>query len=410
MTSTKKIKPKAVLLENIQKEAVKKFKDKGYTTTLHTGSLDGNDLQKALAKTYLLGIRSKTTITKKVLDGAPCLESIGAYCIGTNQIDLDAATKRGIPVFNAPFSNTRSVVELTLGSIIMLLRKTFDASRNVHEGIWDKSAQGCFEARGKKLGIVGYGKIGSQISVLAEALGMQVYYYDREEKLSLSNATKCATLNELLKTADIVTLHIDGRKENTNLFGAKQFGAMKKGSYFINIARGSVIDVEALARSIKKGHIVGAAIDVFPEEPRGKLRNFTTPLQGLPNVILTPHIGGSTQEAQKSIAEFVSDKLLSYHEVGDTSMSVNFPNLSVPAHFDGCRFLHVHDNVPGVLAAIDNVLADRNVNITGQYLKTNDQVGYVVVDTNAKNKTCAEILNALETLPHTIRSRMLLPR
>ena len=398
-----KLSKRALLLENIQPTATKLFEQAEFNVELHTGSLSDHDLETSLQKASLLGIRSKTTLTKNIFDSAPHLEAIGAYCIGTNQIDLDAARTHGIPVFNAPYSNTRSVVELTLASIIMLLRKSFDTSGAMHQGVWNKSAKGCFEVRGKKLGIVGYGNIGSQLSVLAEALGMHVCYYDIAERLGMGNAKKCTTLAELLKTSDIVTLHIDGRKENKDFFGAKELNAMKKGSYLLNISRGFVVDVDALAQQIKQGRIAGCAIDVYPEEPRANTDDFQTPLQGLPNVILSPHTGGSTQEAQKNIAEFVTNKLLTYLETGDTSMSVNFPNLSVPSEFSGCRFMHVHENVPGVLADIDNMLANHDINITGQYLKTNDTIGYVVVDTNAKKSICNKLEKELASINHTIK-------
>jgi D-3-phosphoglycerate dehydrogenase len=394
-----------LLLESIHKNATTAFKKNDCGVTSLKTSLSHDDLVSKLRGVQMLGIRSKTSVDADIITHASELHSVGAFCIGTNQIDLVSAAKHGVAVFNAPYSNTRSVVELAIGTIIMLNRGVCDKSMELHQGVWDKSARGSFEVRGKTLGIVGYGKIGSQLSVIAESLGMNVQYYDIEERLALGNATKCKSLVELLASSDVVTVHVDGRKENTSLFGKKEFARMKKGSLFINLSRGHIVDVQSCADAVRAKHIRGCAFDVYPTEPKGKTDDFKTELQGLPNVILTPHIGGSTEEAQRNIAEFVSQKLLTYMQTGDTSMSVNFPNVTVPALTEGYRFIHIHENVPGVLADINNTLAKRDINITAQYLATNEHIGYVVTDTNKKDGK--ELLSDLQAIPHTVRVRMI---
>jgi len=394
-----------LLLENVHPYAVEAFKAEGFNVEVYPAGLDEDELCEKITNVSVLGIRSKTMVTAKVLASANRLMTIGAFCIGTNQIDLKEATKRGIAVFNAPYSNTRSVVELVIGEIIMLIRNITDKSAKMHNGIWDKSAKGSFEIRGKKLGIVGYGNIGSQLSVLAESLGMKVFYYDREERLALGNATKCKSMKELLEQSDIVSLHVDGRKENTNLFGKKEFDMMKKGVIFLNLSRGHVVDISALKQNIQSGKVAGCAVDVFPHEPKSNDEEFVSELRGLPNTILTPHIGGSTLEAQENIAQFVAGKFLDYINTGGTSNSVNFPNLSLPILENAHRLIHIHSNVPGILAKINQILATNGINIVGQYLKTNESIGYVITDINKEyNK---EVIKELRAIEHTIKFRVL---
>lgn len=396
---------KALLLENVHDDAVQLFRSEGYEVQVMKKSLTEEELCEAIKNVSILGIRSKTQITKKVIDCAERLKAIGAFCIGTNQIDLSACTQRGICVFNAPYSNTRSVVELALAEIIMLMRRTFEQSTNVHKGIWEKSASYSNEIRGKKLGIVGYGNIGAQLSVMAEALGMQVYYYDIVEKLALGNAHKCDSLKDLLKKVDIVTIHVDGNKANKNLIGEKEFKMMKEGVVFLNLSRGFVVDVKALAANVKSGKVRGAAVDVFPEEPHANTNDFQTELRGLSNVILTPHVGGSTEEAQKNIADYVPSRIMDYINTGNSFASVNFPNIQLPTFPHSHRFLHIHENVPGMLAQINSVLAKYNVNIEGQYLKTNDQIGYLITDINKKYNQ--DVIRDLKQIKNTIRFRVL---
>lgn len=394
-----------LLLENIHPEALSLFKGEGYKVEVISSGMDEDELCEKIKNVSILGIRSKTQVTKKVLEHANKLMSIGAFCIGTNQIDLKECMKRGVAVFNAPFSNTRSVVELAIGQIIMLSRNTVTKSAMMHQGKWDKSAKNSFEIRGKKLGIVGYGNIGTQLSVLAEAMGMEVYYYDIVEKLSLGNAKKCSTLKELLMISDIVSLHVDGRAQNKNLIGKNEFDAMKEGSIFLNLSRGSVVDIPSLAANIKSGKILGASVDVFPYEPKNNDEEFVSELRGLPNVILTPHIGGSTEEAQFNIATFVPSRIMEYINTGNTFQSVNFPNIQLPELKDAHRLIHLHDNVPGILAQINNALAKHNINILGQYLKTNEHVGYVITDINkGYNK---EVIDDLKQIQNTIKFRIL---
>jgi len=394
-----------LLLENVHPIAVELMKAEGFNVETYSAAMTEDELCERIKNVAVLGIRSKTQVTSKVLENASRLMAIGAFCIGTNQIDLKAATKKGIAVFNAPFSNTRSVVELAIAEMIMLIRGIVDKSTKMHQGVWDKSAKGSFEVRGKKLGLVGYGNIGSQLSVLAESLGMKVLYYDREEKLALGNATKLKSLKELLEQADVVSLHVDGRESNTNLIGEREFSWMKKGVIFMNLSRGHVVDINALKVNIQNGKIAGCSIDVFPYEPVSNDEEFQSELRGLPNTILTPHIGGSTLEAQENIGQFVPAKFLDYVNTGSTSNSVNFPNLTLPTLENAHRLIHIHNNVPGILAKINQILALHEINIVGQYLKTNEQIGYVITDINKEyNK---DVIKELRGIEHTIKFRVL---
>ncbi|WP_254562983.1 phosphoglycerate dehydrogenase [Dyadobacter diqingensis] len=396
---------KVLLLENVHPVALRAFEEQGFNVEFVKGALDEDELCERIKDVSIIGIRSKTNITKRVLENANRLMAIGAFCIGTNQIDLEAAAERGIAVFNAPYSNTRSVVELAIGEMIVLIRNIVTKSNQMHAGVWDKSANGSFEVRGKKLGMVGYGSIGTQLSVVAEALGMEVYFYDGIEKLSLGNARKVNTLEELLSISDVISMHVDGRKENTNLIGKREFDLMKDGVIFMNLSRGHVVDIEALADAVKSGKVAGASVDVFPKEPKTNDEVFESALRGLPNVILTPHIGGSTEEAQENIGHFVPSKLLEFMNNGSSYGSVNFPEVQLPKLKDSHRLLHIHANVPGVLAKLNNIFAKNNINITGQYLKTNEKIGYVIVDI-AKNYT-EEFIQELKEVEGTIRFRML---
>ncbi len=394
-----------LLLENVHPVAVQLLKAEGFNVETYHAAMTEEELCEKIKNVSVLGIRSKTHVTAKVLEQANRLMVIGAFCIGTNQIDLKAATKKGIAVFNAPFSNTRSVVELAAAEMIMLMRNIVDKSAKMHQGVWDKSAKGSFEVRGKKLGLIGYGNIGTQLSVLAEAMGMRVLYYDREEKLSLGNAVKCKSMTEVLEQADVISLHVDGRASNTNLIGEREFALMKKGVIFINLSRGHVVDIKALRDNLMSGKVAGCAIDVFPHEPVSNDEEFQSELRGLPNTILTPHIGGSTLEAQENIGQFVPAKFLDYINVGSTSNSVNFPNLTLPTLENAHRLIHIHDNVPGILAKINQVLAHHGINIVGQYLKTNEHIGYVITDINKEyNK---EVIKELRAIEHTIKFRVL---
>ncbi len=396
---------KVLLLENIHAIGEQNLREEGYQVEVVSSALSEEELCEKIKGVSIIGIRSKTQITKKVLENADRLLAIGAFCIGTNQIDLETCQEKGIAVFNAPFSNTRSVVEMAIAEIIFLMRNFTDKTSKMHEGKWNKSAQGSFEIRGKKLGIVGYGNIGAQLSVLAENMGMNVFYFDAVEKLSLSNATKISSLDELLATCDVISLHVDGRKENKNLINAERIAKMKKGSYLVNLSRGHVVDIPALKEAIKSGHIAGCAVDVFPEEPKNNSEPFQSELKGLPNTILTPHIGGSTLEAQENIANFVPSKIMEYINTGNTYNSVNFPNLQLPFLVDAHRLIHVHENSPGVLAKINQTLADFEINIVGQYLKTNEKIGYVITDIDKAYSK--EAINALKAIPGTIRFRVL---
>lgn len=394
-----------LLLENVHPVAMELMKGEGFNVETYTAALTEDELCKKIKNVNVLGIRSKTQVTAKVLEHANRLMTIGAFCIGTNQIDLKAATKKGIAVFNAPFSNTRSVVELAIAEMIMLMRNIADKSAKMHQGEWDKSATGSYEVRGKKLGLIGYGNIGSQLSVIAESLGMNVLYYDIEEKLALGNATKCRSLKELLEKADVVSLHVDGRESNTNLISDREFGWMKPGVIFINLSRGHVVDIKALRDHVENGKVAGCAIDVFPYEPVSNQEEFLSDLRGLRNTILTPHIGGSTSEAQENIGNFVPGKFLDYINTGSTSNSVNFPNLTLPILENAHRLIHIHENVPGILARINQVLADHGINIVGQYLKTNEHIGYVITDINKEYDK--DVIAKLRAIEHTIKFRVL---
>lgn len=396
---------KVLLLENIHSDASKIFKKEGYQVESISKSLSEKDLAEKIKDVSILGIRSKTQVTKKVLDKAKRLITIGAFCIGTNQIDLEEALKKGVAVFNAPFSNTRSVVELALAEIIILMRNIFTKSNSLHKGVWDKSASYSNEVRGKNLGIIGYGKIGSQLSILAEDLGMNVYFYDTTDKLALGNAKKCHTLKELLKISDVITLHIDGSVHNTDFIGEKEFKQMKKGVIFLNLSRGHVVNLDALIKNINSGNIRGCAIDVFPQEPESNDEQFLCELQNLPNVILTPHVAGSTEEAQGNIAEFVPTKIIDFINNGNSVFSVNFPELKLPSFQNAHRIIHIHENVPGILAQINTIFSNRNINIIGQYLKTNEKIGYVITDISKKYNP--EVINDLKQIKHTIKFRVL---
>jgi D-3-phosphoglycerate dehydrogenase len=396
---------KVLLLENVHPIGIELFKEEGYQVEVVSSAMSEEELCEKIKNVSILGIRSKTNVTKKVLENANRLIAIGAFCIGTNQIDLETCQEKGIAVFNAPFSNTRSVVEMAIAEIIFLMRNFVDKSTGMHVGKWDKSATGSFEIRGKKLGIVGYGNIGAQLSVLAENMGMNVFYYDVIEKLALGNATKLNSLDELLKTCDIVSLHVDGRKDNKCLLDREKIGMMKQGAILVNLSRGHVVDIPALRDAILSGQLAGCAVDVFPEEPKNNKEMFESELRGLPNTILTPHIGGSTLEAQENIARFVPGKIMEYVNTGNTYNSVNFPNIQLPFLKDAHRLIHIHHNEPGVLAKINQILANYNINIVGQYLKTNEKIGYVITDIDkAYSKDAIE---AMKLIPGTIRFRML---
>ncbi len=395
---------RALLLESIHHDAAWTLKDAGFDVDRLDIALREEELRERLAGVRVLGIRSNTTVTERVLDAAPDLLAIGAFCIGTNQVDLTAAAQRGVAVFNAPFSNTRSVVELALSEIIALTRRLTQKNADMHAGRWDKSAVGSHEVRGRRLGIVGYGNIGSQLSVLAEALGMSVLFFDTADKLALGNARRCGTLDELLTESDVVSLHVDGRVSNSSLFGEEQFARMRPGSIFLNLSRGFVVDHVALRRHIESGHLTGAAVDVFPVEPKRPGQEFVSELRGLANVILTPHVGGSTEEAQQDIGHFVAGKLRDYVVEGNTSLSVNLPRVALPRS-GASRLLHLHVNTPGVLAHVTTILAEHGVNIEGQLLATSGWLGYVVTDVAATD--LGELSGALRAMPETVRLRVL---
>ncbi len=406
ITSYPKEKINILFLENISDKAVERFKQNGYAAVRKiNGALSEDDLVNVIKDVHLLGIRSKTKITPHVLEAADKLQAIGCFCIGVNQVNLKEATKKGVAVFNAPYSNTRSVAELVIGASIMLIRRIPDKNKAAHEGLWMKEAKGSFELRGKTLGIIGYGNIGSQLSVLAESLGMKVLFYDVETKLPLGNASSAKGLKDVVANADIVSLHVPETKQTKNLINKTTLKYFKKGSILINYARGEVVDLTALARSLKDGDLSGAAIDVYPWEPEKNGDKFETPLQGLPNVILTPHIGGSTEEAQQNIGEDVSIKLFNYLEKGITNGSHTVPAIGLPPVEGAHRILHIHKNVPGVLSEINTQLSKYNINIVGQYLKTNDDIGYVVLDVDKKLSTQA--LDLLKKVKETIKVRLL---
>ena len=417
---------KVLLLENISAVAVEQFRAAGYEVESHKAALDERELIEKIRGVSVLGVRSKTHVSAAVIEaacssaekspllaksarsGAPTSEmlptglvAVGAFCIGVDKIDRNTASERGIAVFNDPHSNSRSVAELAVGEIILLLRRTFHASTQMHQGVWNKSAAGAHEVRGLTLGIVGYGKIGSQLSDLAEAMGMRVVFYDVSHVLARGNA-RAVGFRELLETSDVVTLHVDGKPTNQNLFGAQEFAAMKNGACFLNLSRGFVVDHEALAACLKSGKIAGAAIDVFPKEPESGA-GFVSALQGMPNVILTPHIGGSTEEAQQNIGQFVSSKLLDYVKTGDSTLSVNLPQAHLEYEEGSFRLMHVHHNVPGILRAINDILGDRGINIERQALNTRGNLGYAIYDIN---RACdQELMKQLQSVPHTITVR-----
>lgn len=394
-----------LLLENVHPVALELLKSEGFNVETYHAALTEDELIEKIKNVSVLGIRSKTQVTARVLEHANRLMVIGAFCIGTNQIDLKTATKKGIAVFNAPFSNTRSVVELAVAEMIMLMRNIVDKSTKMHKGVWDKSAKGSFEVRGKKLGLIGYGNIGTQLSVIAESLGMKVLYYDTEERLSLGNAIKCKSMKEVLEQADVLSLHVDGRESNHNLIGTKEFALMKKGVIFINLSRGHIVDIQALRENVLSGKVAGCAIDVFPYEPVSNDEEFQSELRGLPNTILTPHIGGSTSEAQENIGNFVPGKIMDYINTGSTSNSVTFPNLTLPLLENAHRLIHIHENVPGILAKINHILANHGINIVGQYLKTNETIGYVITDINKQYDK--DVIKELREIDHTIKFRVL---
>lgn len=414
MTNSKKTlslpkeKIKILLLEGMHKNAVELFNKHDYTNIeYHVSSLDEKELTEKIKNIHLLGIRSKTDIDSNMLEHANKLIAIGCYSIGTNHVDLLAAKLQGIPVFNAPFSNTRSVAELVISECIFLLRGIPEKNFAAHNGTWLKDASHSFEVRGKNLGIVGYGHIGSQVSILAEAFGMNVYYYDIEKRLSLGNAKACSSLDELLSIADIVTLHVPETNLTKNMIGKNELGKMKKGSYLINASRGSVVVIDELAKSLEENHIAGAAIDVFPEEPASNKDSFVNILQRFHNVILTPHIGGSTIEAQANIALEVTEKLINYCDIGTTIGATNFVEVSLTPNVDKQRYLHIHKNQPGVLSKITSVFTSRNLNIAAQYLQTDAYIGYVIIDIDQKVNS-SEIMKELKAIPETIKTRMLL--
>ncbi|HEU4610255.1 MAG TPA: phosphoglycerate dehydrogenase [Chitinophagaceae bacterium] len=405
-TSYPKEKINILLLENISDKAVKSFKDAGYSSVRKlTGALSEDELIAEIKDVHMLGIRSKTQITPAILNAAKKLQAIGCFCIGVNQVNLKSATQHGVAVFNAPYSNTRSVAELVIALSIMLIRRIPDKNKAAHEGIWMKDAKGSYELRGKTLGIIGYGNIGSQVSVLAESMGMKVIFYDIATRLPLGNASACKTLKELLGQADIVTLHVPETAGTKNMINKSNFKYFKKGSILLNYARGEVVELDALRKSLEEGQLSGAAIDVFPVEPEKNGASFQTPLQNLPNVILTPHIGGSTEEAQVNIGEDVSNKLLQFLEMGITTGSHTVPSLSLPPQEGTHRILHIHRNVPGVLSEINTRLSSHKINILGQYLKTNEDIGYVVLDLDKKLSNRA--FQLLKEVKETIKLRLL---
>lgn len=404
--SLEKDRIKILLLEGLHPSSVGVLQAAGYSNIeYHKGSLEEAELIKAIKDVHFVGIRSRSNLTEKVINAAEKLVAIGCFCIGTNQVDLNAAAKRGIPVFNAPFSNTRSVAELVLGEILLLLRGIPEKNALAHRGIWKKSADNSYEARGKRLGIIGYGHIGTQLGIIAENLGMHVYFYDIESKLSLGNATQVHTLSELLNKCDVISLHVPETAGTKNMMGAEEFARMKPGAIFINAARGTVVDIPALCNALESGHIAGAAIDVFPEEPASNKEPFESPLMKFDNVILTPHVGGSTQEAQENIGIEVAGKLAKYSDNGSTLSSVNFPEVSLPEHRSCSRLLHIHANRPGILTQINTIFAEEGINIAAQYLQTTAEIGYVVIDVETARSE--EALTKLKAIDGTIRARIL---
>lgn len=404
--SLDKDKIKILLLEGVHQSALDALHDAGYTNIEnHKTALAEDELIEKISEAHFIGIRSRTQLTEKVLEHANKLVAIGCFCIGTNQVDLDAASAKGIVVFNAPYSNTRSVAELVLGQLILLLRGIPAKNAACHRGGWIKSAVGSYETRGKRLGIIGYGSIGTQLSVLAESLGMEVCFYDIVTKLPLGNARQIKSLKELLSTSDIISLHVPETNSTKMMIGAKEVSQMKKGSIFINASRGTVADLDAVAEAIKSGDLGGAAVDVFPVEPKGNDEEFLSPLRGLDNVILTPHIGGSTMEAQENIGIEVAEKLIKYSDVGTTIAAVNFPEVALPAQADNHRILHIHENRPGVLSKINAIFSEHNINITGQYLRTTEKLGYMVMDVDAEEGELA--LEKVKEVDGTVKARVL---
>lgn len=404
--SLNKDKIKILLLEGLHPSSLEVLQQAGYTNIeYHKGSLAGEELLEAVKDAHFIGIRSRTQLTPEVFAAAKKLTAVGCFCIGTNQVDLDEAMRRGIPVFNAPFSNTRSVAELVLGELLLLLRGIPEKSAKAHRGEWIKSADNSFEARGKTLGIIGYGHIGTQLGILAENLGMRVCFYDIESKLTLGNATQVASLSELLNKSDVISLHVPETPETQNIMGAEEFARMKPGSIFINAARGTVVDIDALCSALESKHIAGAAIDVFPVEPKTNNDPFESPLLQFDNVILTPHIGGSTQEAQENIGIEVAGKLVKYSDNGSTLSAVGFPEVSLPEHRGCSRLLHIHENRPGVLSQITTIFASEGINIAAQFLQTGAEIGYVVIDVETERSK--EALAKLKTIEGTIRARIL---
>ena len=403
--SLSKDKIKILLLEGVHQRALDSLKANGYTNVEYIKtSLPPEELAEKIKDVHFLGIRSRTNITEDILANANKLVAIGCFCIGTNQVDLAAAQQRGVPVFNAPFSNTRSVAELVLGEILLLLRRIPEKNAKAHRGEWQKTASGSFEARGKTLGIIGYGHIGTQLSIMAENIGMRVQFYDIEDKLVLGNATQ-VDMNTLLSTSDVVTLHVPETPQTKNMIGAAEIGLMKEGTILINASRGTVVDIEALASALETKQLGGAAIDVFPVEPKSNDEEFVSPLRQFDNVILTPHVGGSTQEAQQNIGLEVAGKLSKYSDNGSTLSAVNFPEVSLPAHAGNSRLMHIHRNQPGIMTKVNEIFARNNINISGQYLQTNESIGYVVIDIDSTQaETAVKELNAIEG---TIRVRLL---
>lgn len=406
ITSLEKSKIKILLLEGVHQSAVDTLNAHGYSNIEYLkGALPEEELVEKVKDVHFIGIRSRSQLTDKVFDAAQKLVAVGCFCIGTNQVNLTAATERGVAVFNAPYSNTRSVAELVLAEAIILLRGVAEKNAKAHRGEWQKSAVNSYEIRGKKLGIVGYGSIGSQLSVLAESLGMEVYFYDVVTKLPLGNATQIGSMKELLGMCDVISLHVPETASTKDLMGATEFSQMKQGSIFLNAARGTVVDIDALCGVLSEGRLLGAAIDVFPVEPRTNKDEFISPLREFDNVILTPHVGGSTMEAQENIGYEVAEKLAKYSDNGSSITSVNFPEVALPEHPNVHRLLHIHRNVPGVLTAINTIFSENNINISGQYLQTNDKVGYVVIDVEAESSQIA--VDKIKQVEGTIRVRRL---
>ena len=404
--SLDKSKIKFVLFEGVHQSALDTLHEAGYTNIdYYKKALDGNELKEAIKDAHFIGLRSRTHLTAEMIEAAPKLIAVGCFCIGTNQVDLNAAKARGIPVFNAPFSNTRSVAELVLGEILLLMRNVPRANAEVHRGVWNKSATGSHEVRGKKLGIIGYGHIGSQLSIIAESLGMDVYFYDIENKLPLGNAKQVRSLEELLSSCDVISLHVPELPSTKNLMNAERIAQLKQGAILINAARGTVVDIDALAQALKDGKIHGAAIDVFPIEPASINEEFVSPLREFDNVILTPHIGGSTAEAQENIGFEVAGKFVKYSDNGSTLSSVNFPEVSLPEHEGTKRLLHIHENRPGILNKLNQIFVEANLNIAAQYLQTDPKIGYVVVDVETND--ASPLLTKLKEIDGTIRARVL---